>query len=220
MKNFLMVTSSSSPAPSSSSTGSPSATVSSWPVTVTVWGACQLSAVKTRLSGATRASLGREVASGQEDEDRCIVPPRGDENRARALDAHGGDVAAAAEALLGEAQPQPQPQPRPAVSRELATLLEFGFERASSEAALAATGGDVDAATEMLLGGGAPAPQPAPQPVARPLAVEAPVAVAHPVGALPANWELRHTPEGRPYYVDHNTRTTHWTLAAANRYRR
>lgn len=29
-------------------------------------------------------------------------------------------------------------------------------------------------------------------------------------GALPAGWEERHTPEGRPYYVDHNTRTTTW----------
>ena len=29
-------------------------------------------------------------------------------------------------------------------------------------------------------------------------------------GALPAGWEERYTPEGRPYYVDHNTRTTTW----------
>jgi E3 ubiquitin-protein ligase NEDD4 len=29
-------------------------------------------------------------------------------------------------------------------------------------------------------------------------------------GNLPAGWEERHTPEGRPYYVDHNTRTTTW----------
>ena len=29
-------------------------------------------------------------------------------------------------------------------------------------------------------------------------------------GELPAGWEQRHTPEGRPYYVDHNTRTTTW----------
>jgi E3 ubiquitin-protein ligase NEDD4 len=28
--------------------------------------------------------------------------------------------------------------------------------------------------------------------------------------ALPSGWEERHTPEGRPYYVDHNTRTTTW----------
>lgn len=29
-------------------------------------------------------------------------------------------------------------------------------------------------------------------------------------GALPAGWEQRQTPEGRPYYVDHNTRSTTW----------
>ena len=29
-------------------------------------------------------------------------------------------------------------------------------------------------------------------------------------GSLPARWEGRYTPEGRPYFVDHNTRTTTW----------
>ncbi|KAF8334171.1 uncharacterized protein EI90DRAFT_3121511 [Cantharellus anzutake] len=29
-------------------------------------------------------------------------------------------------------------------------------------------------------------------------------------GPLPAGWEERHSLEGRPYYVDHNTRTTTW----------
>ncbi|KAJ3176920.1 hypothetical protein HK101_010335 [Irineochytrium annulatum] len=29
-------------------------------------------------------------------------------------------------------------------------------------------------------------------------------------GALPAGWEQRFTPEGRPYFVDHNTRATTW----------
>ncbi|KZF25623.1 HECT-domain-containing protein [Xylona heveae TC161] len=29
-------------------------------------------------------------------------------------------------------------------------------------------------------------------------------------GELPPGWEQRHTPEGRPYFVDHNTRTTTW----------
>ncbi|KAK2737266.1 hypothetical protein FQN55_001192 [Onygenales sp. PD_40] len=29
-------------------------------------------------------------------------------------------------------------------------------------------------------------------------------------GDLPAGWEQRYTPEGRPYFVDHNTRTTTW----------
>ncbi|KAL5526560.1 hypothetical protein ACEPAF_8284 [Sanghuangporus sanghuang] len=30
------------------------------------------------------------------------------------------------------------------------------------------------------------------------------------LGPLPAGWEERFTPEGRPYYVDHTTRTTTW----------
>jgi len=30
--------------------------------------------------------------------------------------------------------------------------------------------------------------------------------------ALPKGWEKRHDPSGRVYYVDHNTRTTHWHL--------
>ena len=29
-------------------------------------------------------------------------------------------------------------------------------------------------------------------------------------GELPPGWEMRHTPENRPYFVDHNTRTTTW----------
>lgn len=29
-------------------------------------------------------------------------------------------------------------------------------------------------------------------------------------GELPPGWEQRFTPEGRPYFVDHNTRTTTW----------
>ena len=29
-------------------------------------------------------------------------------------------------------------------------------------------------------------------------------------GELPSGWEQRHTPEGRTYFVDHNTRTTTW----------
>ncbi|KAH3671413.1 hypothetical protein WICMUC_004637 [Wickerhamomyces mucosus] len=30
------------------------------------------------------------------------------------------------------------------------------------------------------------------------------------LGELPPGWEQRFTPEGRPYFVDHNTRTTTW----------
>ena len=31
--------------------------------------------------------------------------------------------------------------------------------------------------------------------------------------ALPAGWEIRYTDDGRPFYVDHNTRTTSWDLS-------
>lgn len=53
---------------------------------------------------------------------------------------------------------------------------------------------------------------PSPQPTA---ATAAPAAVTTNTttagsGTLPNGWEERYTPEGRPYYVDHNTRTTTW----------
>jgi len=32
------------------------------------------------------------------------------------------------------------------------------------------------------------------------------------VQPLPAGWEMRRTLEGKVYYVDHNTKTTHWNL--------
>ena len=32
--------------------------------------------------------------------------------------------------------------------------------------------------------------------------------------ALPDGWAMGHTPEGQPYYIDHNTCTTHWELPA------
>lgn len=43
-------------------------------------------------------------------------------------------------------------------------------------------------------------------------AIVSPVAVtaSRPNNGLPAGWEERFTPQGRPYYVDHNSRTTTW----------
>ncbi|RNE94831.1 CCCH zinc-finger protein [Trypanosoma conorhini] len=29
---------------------------------------------------------------------------------------------------------------------------------------------------------------------------------------LPAGWQMAYTATGQPYYMDHNTKTTHWTL--------
>lgn len=34
--------------------------------------------------------------------------------------------------------------------------------------------------------------------------------LTNPLGPLPSGYEMRHTPEGRPYFVNHNTRTTSW----------
>jgi E3 ubiquitin-protein ligase NEDD4 len=42
------------------------------------------------------------------------------------------------------------------------------------------------------------------------LATGAPTATQAGAGPLPQGWEQRFTPEGRPYFVDHNTRTTTW----------
>lgn len=54
--------------------------------------------------------------------------------------------------------------------------------------------------------------QPAEQPVATP--GPTPTPVTQPVARgedLPPGWEQRYDPRGRPYYVDHNTRSTTWT---------
>jgi len=45
-------------------------------------------------------------------------------------------------------------------------------------------------------------------PVAAPVARVAPPAYGAP--PLPAGWEEKRTPDGKPYYVDHNTKQTHW----------
>lgn len=29
---------------------------------------------------------------------------------------------------------------------------------------------------------------------------------------LPPGWQLAYTADAKPYYIDHNTKTTHWTL--------
>ena len=39
-------------------------------------------------------------------------------------------------------------------------------------------------------------------------------------GELPSGWEQRHTPEGRAYFVDHNTRTTTWVDPRRQQYYR
>lgn len=49
-----------------------------------------------------------------------------------------------------------------------------------------------------------------PQPAEQPAAISTSTATTAGSGSLPNGWEERYTPEGRPYYVDHNTRTTTW----------
>jgi E3 ubiquitin-protein ligase NEDD4 len=44
----------------------------------------------------------------------------------------------------------------------------------------------------------------------QPAAISTGTATTAGSGNLPNGWEERYTPEGRPYYVDHNTRTTTW----------
>ncbi|KDR73441.1 hypothetical protein GALMADRAFT_141934 [Galerina marginata CBS 339.88] len=48
------------------------------------------------------------------------------------------------------------------------------------------------------------------QPSQPPAAITTNTATTAGSGSLPNGWEERYTPEGRPYYVDHNTRTTTW----------
>lgn len=43
-----------------------------------------------------------------------------------------------------------------------------------------------------------------------PVSMLTPGATTAGTGELPAGWEQRYTPEGRAYFVDHNTRTTTW----------
>ncbi|KAJ5248770.1 hypothetical protein N7468_000221 [Penicillium chermesinum] len=69
--------------------------------------------------------------------------------------------------------------------------------------------------------GGVTAPQPAAAPSpgaasagagssANAMSMMATGATTAGTGELPPGWEQRHTPEGRSYFVDHNTRTTTW----------
>jgi E3 ubiquitin-protein ligase NEDD4 len=53
-------------------------------------------------------------------------------------------------------------------------------------------------------------PQPAASPSTNGGAVMHTGATSPGTGELPPGWEQRWTPEGRPYFVDHNTRTTTW----------
>ncbi|KAJ3033576.1 hypothetical protein HDV00_006062 [Rhizophlyctis rosea] len=53
-------------------------------------------------------------------------------------------------------------------------------------------------------------PTPTPASATTPSTTAAAGATNANLGPLPSGWEQRTTPEGRPYFVDHNTRTTTW----------
>lgn len=55
-----------------------------------------------------------------------------------------------------------------------------------------------------------PQTQPSSSPTSNSGTIMATGATTAGTGELPALWEERHTPEGRAYFVDHNTRTTTW----------
>jgi hypothetical protein len=111
------------------------------------------------------------------------------------------------------AEPEPQviteaePPTASGVDREyVQTLCAAGFSQGATEFALVACGGDVEAALELLVeSGGAPAGMapglhtgaPAPAPV---------------LGGpqLPPGWRQCEDAEGKTFYQDDNTQTTHW----------
>lgn len=65
-------------------------------------------------------------------------------------------------------------------------------------------------ASSPSLSANAPPPPPATGTDPGALSMMATGATTAGTGELPAGWEQRHTPEGRAYFVDHNTRTTTW----------
>ena len=82
-----------------------------------------------------------------------------------------------------------------------AQLVSMGFPLPRAENALAQTNGDLEAALELMLAE-LDTPQPAAaQPAAAPAA---------PAVELPARWEASVTPDGTPYYIDHNKGVTRW----------
>lgn len=59
-------------------------------------------------------------------------------------------------------------------------------------------------------GGAATSPGGTPRNASDAVAMTASGTTTPALGELPVGWEQRFTPEGRPYFVDHNTRTTTW----------
>lgn len=104
----------------------------------------------------------------------------------------------------------------------VAQCMAMGFNKALSVGWLAATNNNTEQALEHLLKGDIP-PKPGDgMPRGPPASGPSPweSGGGYPGGAgggaggrqLPPGWEQRVTADGRPFYVDHSTRSTHWQL--------
>jgi hypothetical protein len=99
----------------------------------------------------------------------------------------------------------------PGVTEEaIAKCTEMGFNKALAVRWLAATDNSTGRALEHLLAGETP-------PTEAERRAAAAAASASPAGGaaqqqLPPGWEARTAPDGRPFYLDHRTQTTHWQL--------
>ena len=98
-----------------------------------------------------------------------VVAAEGEGEGLAALGIGDGDTLVVEDSGPPAAAPAPSPALAPAVAAEpgsseaLAQLCSMGFDAAAGRAALEASGGDAQAAVQMLLGGGSP-PPPAPGP--------------------------------------------------------
>ena len=131
-----------------------------------------------------------------------------------------------------EAVPKPEGEPQAGPRRN----CEYGarcYRSGQAHLAEFAHPGDADwldgqpgpaAAAEPAAAEETPQPQPQPQldtqePArSEPIAAAAPgppVATAAPQPSLPPGWKQRWTPDGRAYFEDSNTRTTHWAPPSA-----
>lgn len=99
----------------------------------------------------------------------------------------------------------------------VAQCMAMGFNKALSVGWLAATNNNTEQALEHLLKGDLP-PKPG-DGLRRPPAASGPSPWESGGGypgagtrQLPPGWERRFTADGRPYYVDHSSQSTHWHL--------
>ncbi|GAA5848398.1 hypothetical protein JCM8547_004503 [Rhodosporidiobolus lusitaniae] len=115
----------------------------------------------------------------------------------------------ASAAATPAAVPAAAPSPSPAATAAAGAAARAGGGRTTADEFLGAGEGG---------GSGGATPQPATPSAATGAAAaggagaagQASSATTQGSGPLPAGWEQRFTPEGRPYFVDHNTRTTTW----------